>query len=306
MLLQELAARQLIHPPEFVLTNTMYLKMMGSVAYGVSSDTSDLDAYGFTIPPKAVLFPHLAGEIAGFGTPAPRFEQFQQHHIHDAAALAGRGRTHDLTIYSIVKYFQLCMENNPNMIDSLFTPQFCVLHMTQVGSLVRENRNLFLHKGAWPKFKNYAYSQLHKMTTKQPIGKRRETVEQYGFDVKFAYHTVRLLGEVEQILTEGTIDLQRNREQLKSIRRGEWSEEGVRQWASDKERQLEEAYHRSDLPTGPDEARIKALLVQCLEMHYGNLGDAVTIPDAAEQTLEEMRRVLARYDARNERSNGIP
>jgi hypothetical protein len=30
--------------------------------------------------------------------------------------------------------------------------------------------------------------------------------------VKFAYHVVRLIGEVEQILTEGDIDLRRNRE----------------------------------------------------------------------------------------------
>ena len=29
-----------------------------------------------------------------------------------------------------------------------------------VGNLVREKRKLFLHKGAWPKFKGYAYSQL--------------------------------------------------------------------------------------------------------------------------------------------------
>jgi predicted nucleotidyltransferase len=298
MLLQELSNKQLIHPPDFVLTNTMYLTMMGSVAYGVSSDTSDMDIYGFCIPPKAMLFPHLAGEIQGFGTPAPRFEQYQQHHVHDLTALAGKGRTYDLTIYGIVKYFQLCMENNPNMIDSLFTPQFCVLHTTQVGSLVRENRSLFLHKGAWHKFKNYAYSQLHKMTFKKPIGKRRETVEEYGYDVKFAYHTVRLLDEVEQILTEGTIDLQRNREQLKSIRRGEWTEEQVRKWASDKERQLEEAYHRSDLPSGPDEARIKQLLIRCLEMHYGNVGEAISIPELADTTLEEIRRLLTLYEER--------
>ncbi|HEX8683774.1 MAG TPA: nucleotidyltransferase domain-containing protein [Ardenticatenaceae bacterium] len=298
MLLQELSNKQLIHPPDFVLTNTMYLTMMGSVAYAVSSDTSDMDIYGFCIPPKAMLFPHLAGEIPGFGSPAPRFEQYQQHHVHDLTALAGKGRTYDLTIYGIVKYFQLCMENNPNMIDSLFTPQFCVLHTTQAGNMVRENRSLFLHKGAWHKFKNYAYSQLHKMTFKKPIGKRRETVEEYGYDVKFAYHTVRLLDEVEQILTEGTIDLQRNREQLKSIRRGEWTEEQVREWASDKERQLEEAYHRSELPPGPDEAHIKQLLIRCLEMHYGNLGEAISVPDLADATLEEIRRLLTLYEER--------
>jgi hypothetical protein len=29
-----------------------------------------------------------------------------------------------------------------------------------VGNLVRENRKCFLHKGAWPRFKAHAYSQL--------------------------------------------------------------------------------------------------------------------------------------------------
>ena len=56
----------------------------------------------------------------------------------------GHGRTYDLTIYGIVKFFNLAMENNPNIIDSLFTPVNCVLHSTRVGNLVRENRRLFL------------------------------------------------------------------------------------------------------------------------------------------------------------------
>ena len=42
-------------------------------------------------------------------------------------------------------------------------------------------------------------------------------------DVKFLYHVVRLLNEAEQILMEGDLDLERNREQLKSIRKGEWT-----------------------------------------------------------------------------------
>ena len=94
------------------------------------------------------------------------------------------------------------MENNPNVIDSLFTPATCVLHCTRIGAMVRENRKLFLHRGAWPKFKGYAYSQLHKLAIKQPIGKRAELVAKHGYDTKFAYHVVRLLGEVEQIAHE--------------------------------------------------------------------------------------------------------
>jgi len=50
----------------------------------------------------------------------------------------------------------LAMKNNPNIIDSLFTPQFCVLHTTKVGNMVRDARRSFLHKGAWHRFKGYA------------------------------------------------------------------------------------------------------------------------------------------------------
>jgi len=145
-----------------------YETIMGSVAYGVSSDTSDLDLYGWAIPPKEDIFPHLRGEIPGFGREAKRFGVYQEHHVEDQDALAGHGRLYDLTIFGIVKFFSLAMENNPNVIDCLFTPATCVLHSTRVGNLVRENRRLFLHKGAWPKFKGYAYSQLHKLAIKQP------------------------------------------------------------------------------------------------------------------------------------------
>ena len=191
---QKLTDRGLIHPPKFLPNSVHYETIMGSMAYGVSSDSSDMDIYGFCVPEKADVFPHLRGEIPGFGREFPRFEQWQEHHVSDNDALGGKGRTYDFTIYSVVKYFQLCMENNPNMIDSLFTPHTCVLHSTGIGTLVRENRRLFLHKGAWHKFKGYSYQQVHKMRSKQPpTGKRRESVETYGFDVKYAYHVVRLL-----------------------------------------------------------------------------------------------------------------
>src|SRR5687768_3152797 len=265
---------------------------MGSVAYGVSSDTSDVDLYGWAIPPKDDVFPHLRGEVAGFGQSYERFAQFQEHHVHDPDALGGHGRTYDLTILGIVKFFQLAMENNPNVIDSLFTPGTCVLHSTRVGTLVRENRRLFLHRGAWPKFKGYAYSQLHKLAIKRPTGKRAEVVAAHGYDTKFAYHVVRLLGEVEQILVEGDIDLQRDNDRLKAIRRGEWTEERLRQWAADKEADLERAYAASPLPAVPDQGRIKSLLLHCLEEHYGHLAGCVVEPDRAVAVLRAVQAEL--------------
>ena len=162
---------------------------MGSQAYGVSIDDSDLDVYGFCIPPKDLVFPHLAGEIPGFGRQIQRFDQFQEHHVKDP----NKEVEYDFTIYSIVKYFQLCMENNPNMIDSLFTPRNCVIHSTAVSELVRENRRMFLHKGAWHKFKGYAYAQMAKIRTKTNANneKRAASIAAHGYDLKFAYHIVR-------------------------------------------------------------------------------------------------------------------
>ena len=290
-LVKRLAKRELISPPEYVVAQTQYEVMMGSVAYGVSNNTSDIDIYGFCVPNKETIFPHLAGEILGFGRQKQRFEQYQQHHIKDPS----NDKEYDVTIYNIVKYFSLCMENNPNMIDSLFVPQRCVLHCTQVGNLVRENRKLFLHKGSWHKYKGYAYSQLHKMRIKEPEGKRKEMVDKYGYDLKFAYHVVRLLSQVEQIMIEHDLDLERNREQLKSIRRGEWTMEKIEEWAEQKERALEDVYTKSDLRHSPDEAAIKELLLNCLELHFGSLDKAIVRENQFDRLVSDLKELVGKY-----------
>ena len=46
-------------PPVFVWENIQYETIMGSEAYGVSSGDSDIDIYGWCIPPKDMVFPHL-------------------------------------------------------------------------------------------------------------------------------------------------------------------------------------------------------------------------------------------------------
>jgi predicted nucleotidyltransferase len=289
---ERLTKRGLITPPNFIVSNTMYETVMGSVAYGVSDDLSDRDTLGFCIPPKDMVFPHLAGEIPGFGRHKQRFDCYQKHHVlHPDEQIE-----YDLNIYSIVKYFFLCMENNPNMIDSLYTPRECVMHCTEVGNMVRDSRDLFLHKGAWHRFKGYAYSQLHKMRSKEvePGSKRDKIRQRYGYDVKFAYHTVRLLYEAEMILTEGTIDLRRNREHLKAIRRGEVTQEDVIKWASDKEAALERAYETSQLQHSPNENVLKQLLLDCLEHHYGSLKATIIRDGAAVAALRQIQAIVER------------
>ncbi len=279
--------------PSWLASNTMYLTIMGSHAYGVA-DTSvkskmpDYDVYGWCIPPKDQIFLHLTGYIDGFGTKPQQFEQYQQHHIIDEDALGGHGKEWDLSIFSIVKFFELCRQNNPNMIDSLFTPENCVIHATEIGQLVRDNRRLFLSKEAWKKFRGYAQSQLKKMNDKNPIGGRKEIIEKFGYDVKFAYHILRLFDEAEQIMLEGDIDLQRAKEPMKAIRRGDWTAQEVRDWAMEKEKALEVAYTNCKLPVQPDEEKLRQLLLQCLEIHYGSLDKCVANTTWAEQALKDI------------------
>lgn len=291
-LLARLERAKAIHPPKWLVANTCYLTEMGSHAYGSNEDSSDLDVYGFCIPPKDMVFPHLRGEIPGFGHQVERFQQWQQHHIDDPD---GKSRQYDFQVYSVVKYFQLCMENNPNVLDSLFTSRECVLHSTAVAELVRENRRLFLHKGAKHKFMGYAFSQAHKIRLKRPeAGSRRaEYIEKFGYNVKYASHLVRLVLQCEQILTEGDVDLRRHSEVLKSIRRGEWEEERVHRWFAEKEPEVERLYEKcAVLPHTPPYERLRDLLLRCLEHHYGSLADAVVQTGKAERALADIRRTL--------------
>jgi len=291
---QDLSKRGLITPPPFVPGGVQYEVIMGSEAYGVSSGDSDRDIYGFCVPPKDVVFPHTAGDIQGFGRQKKRFEQYEQHHVKDPEAFGGTGVEYDFSIYNIVKYFSLCMENNPNMIDSLFVPQRCVVYATKIGQMVREKRRIFLHKGSWFKFKGYSYSSFKKMCNKNPEqgSKRYEDVKKHGYSTKFAYHVIRLLNEVEEILTEGNLTLDKNREQLKDIRAGNWSAEQIKEYFETKERDLETLYTASTLQHGPDEEAIKRLLLECLEEYYGSLEKCVTVPNAEREALREIDTVL--------------
>lgn len=353
-IVKELYDKGIAHPPAWLPENTHYLTMMGSVAYGVSSDTSDSDIYGFAIPTKDELFPHLRGEIIGFGSlkhGGNRFSNYQEHHLKDPDALGGKGRDYDLNIYNIVDYFQLCMENNPNMVDSMFTPDFCVLHITRIGQMVREKRRIFLNKRSYHTFKGYAYQQLKKSSNTgkdaESVIQIREFEDQHGLnhkvsfsevekemkkrglieqleklsdsdlkqyydmyqkgmsrskrfegrkihnvDVKFLYHIARLADECEQILEGGDIDLQRSREYMKAIRRGDVSEQELKRWFSDKEKHLEALYQSSTLPYAPDEAVIKKLLFNCLEEHYGSLDKVLVVPDKLKEALLQIETVI--------------
>lgn len=126
-------------------------------------------------------------------------------------------------------------------------------------------------------------------------GKRAVDTKIHGYDTKFLYHVVRLLSECEQILIEHDLDLRKNNEQLKAIRRGEWTLGQAKEYFENKEKQLEELYGKSTLQYKPEEDKIKKLLLECLEMHYGSLEKAVYVAPDIETDIKRVLDILNKY-----------
>ena len=285
MIIQEL--QKLANIPEWIPSNTHYVCRIGSVMYGISNDTSDEDLYSWCIPKKEVVFPHLSGYISGFGTKPTTFESCQRHHIEH------KNKTYDLNIYSIVKFFDLCFDNNPNVIEVLYCPRQHILHSTEIAEHVREHRHLFLSKKIFHRLKGYSYSQLSKMKSKNPQkgSKRYDDVQKHGFDCKFGVHICRLLLQCQYILEN--CDLQFDRpdvEFLKAIRRGEVEEQKIYSFFDEKEKTLEGLYRTSKLQYSPDEESIKKVLLECLEMHYGSTD--IKLPNQYELAVEQIRKII--------------
>lgn len=127
---------------------------------------------------------------------------------------------------------------------------------------------------------------------------RFEIIKSHNFDIKFAYHIIRLFDEVEQIMLENDLDLQRAREAMKSVRRGDWTAEEVRNWAMEKEKALEVAYTNCKLPERPPEKPLHDLLLRCLEEHYGSLDSCLTQIDWAVDGLKEVDQLLEKFRTR--------
>lgn len=294
MLLDNLYQRQLIHPPKWLPHNTAYLAIVGSESYGAAiHGSSDQDIQGFCLPPKEDVFPHLRGEIPGFGRQHQRFNDWQEHHVKDL-----NGQEYDFAVYSIVRFFHLAMENNPNILDIISVPNTCVKHITAVGQMVRDNRRMFYHAGCFHKFRGYASAQMAKLEhgANKSNPKRAATIEKHGFDTKFLMHVVRLALECEQILMTGELNLQRDSQFLLSIRRGEMTLEDGKKWWASKERDLESAYTNCKaVPHVPDEDKIKDLLLECLSSHYGDLSTAVRREVPVERMMAEMQAVLDKF-----------
>lgn len=126
---------------------------------------------------------------------------------------------------------------------------------------------------------------------------RFENQKIHGQDNKFLYHIYRLADQAEYILTHHDLDLQeRGRvEKMKAIRKGEVPFNDIVKQFGEAESRISNLYNTSELRSHPDVRKIRALLVNCLEHHYGSLEKYLKTADAAVIAVNEIKEVLRKY-----------
>lgn len=100
-------------------------------------------------------------------------------------------------------------------------------------------------------------------------GQRPDLIEQYGFDVKFAMHYVRLLGECRQLLREHKVTLPRpEKELLIAIRTGKYTQDQVFELGDDLARECQQLLENSDLPDSVDVKVLSRQIADAYQSHW--------------------------------------
>lgn len=116
------------------------------------------------------------------------------------------------------------------------------------------------------------FRKLHQSHFSGYMGeKRKAMVRKYQYDVKSAAHLIRLLRMGAEFLRTGTLQVYRTEDadELRAIKRGEWTLEEVKDEAERLFHGIEEARVASSLPPEPDAGAANALLMSVHERVLG-------------------------------------
>ena len=132
---------------------------------------------------------------------------------------------------------------------------------------------MFLSKGSAAQFIGFAENQLRRITGekgKGSKGTRPEYEGAFGYDTKAAMHTLRLLFECTELMSDGTITLPRpEKDLLIDLRMGSWTLERFLAEAEQARRDAESAATSSALPDSIEEEEISALIAQVYLEFWG-------------------------------------
>lgn len=250
--------------PQVALPNEILRSVVGSGVHGIAIEgTDDHDEMGVYIePPEYVLG-------------AARLRDDYVWRTQPEGVRSGHGDT-DLILYSLRKYLRLAIKGNPTVMLPLFAPPESLIIVTPLGEELRGMKSAFLSQLAVERFLGYMHSQHERMLgqSKRNVPNRPELMAQYGWDVKYGSHALRLAYQGFEIASTGSLSLplpDRERERVLSVKRGEVPRDEVSAEIGRLEvevrRLLDEG--RSPLPESADFSRINAWAVDAQRRHWG-------------------------------------
>lgn len=239
------------HKPFDIRKRSILVGYVGSISHGTTilpkdGGIDDKDVMGFCIPPREYYF---------------GLEKFEQ--------LAVWVDEYDIVIYEARKLFRLLLNCNPNVLGLLWLQPTYYIVKNEWGERLIEGRDMFSSKQAYKAFTGYAHSQLKRMTHLACQGymgaKRKNLVQQFGYDTKNAAHLIRLLRMGIEFLASGELNVQRHdAPQLIDIKQGKYKLEDIKVMADDLFSDASKAFITSQLPTKPDTEKANELLVSMI------------------------------------------
>ena len=208
--------------------------IIGSQAYGLSDEASDVDRRGIYLPP-AELHWSLSG--------VP--EQLECHETQEA-------------YWEMQKFLVLALKANPNVLECLYSP--LVEKTTPLTEELLDMREIFLSRLVYQTYNGYVMSQFKRM--------QADLRNQGKVKPKHVMHLIRLLLSGIHVLREGfvPVDVGEHRERLFAIKREEMAWDDIEAWRKQLHGEFDRAFAETDLPERPDYERANDFLVKARRM----------------------------------------
>jgi len=219
----------------------VYRCVLGSHAYGLANEESDLDRRGIYLPPAELHW-------SLFGVP----EQLEDKET-------------DEVYWEMRKFVTLALKANPNILECLYTP--IVELTTPVADELLAMRECFLSKLVYQTYNGYVLSQFKRL--EQDL----RTVGTIKW--KHAMHLIRLLIAGVTALRERHVPVRvgEYRERLLAIKRGEVEWPEVNEWRLALHKEFDRELQRTALPDRPDYEKANAFLVRARRSMVRDAGD---------------------------------
>lgn len=239
----------------------IHLFVGGSQLHGAKvSGYDDLDIYGCYIePPERIL-----GVLP------------LQHYVWSSGSATEKNTADDVdvTLYSLHRWGELIRKGNPAILHYLFAEN-ALSSIDTWQMFIGSHREQFISKRAAMQYVGFAASQRMRLTGERGMGRhgqRPDLIERYGFDVKFAMHYIRLLGECRELLREHKVTLPRPEKALLiDIRTGKYTQEQVFELGNDLTHECEELLETSDLPDTVDATILSRQIADAYQFHWRHM-----------------------------------